>query len=223
MALSGYYRTALSFLCRLPVTPEWSPMNHQIDELINRIKELEEELEVELKKRREEFQFVIEEKRVRFAEEVARQQRRLKSGLFRYLAESRPLNVLTAPLIYSGLAVFFLLDMFLTFYQTVCFPIYGIPRVRRSEYLVFDREDLPYLNIIEKFNCFYCAYGNGLAGYFREIAARTEQYWCPIKHARRIKAAHSSYARFFEYGDAESYRKGLERLRREYKKEKGDN
>jgi hypothetical protein len=197
-------------------------MNHQIDELISRIKELEEELEVELKKRREEFHFVIEEKRVRFAEEVARQQRRLKSGLFRYLAESRPLNVLTAPVIYSGLAIFILLDLFLTFYQTICFPIYGIPKVIRSEYLVFDREDLPYLNIIEKFNCFYCAYGNGLAAYFREIAARTEQYWCPIKHARRIKAAHSSYARFFEFGDAESYRKGLERLRTEYKKEQGD-
>ena len=88
--------------------------------------------------------------------------------------------------------------------------------------MVFDREDLPYLNIIEKFNCFYCSYGNGLAAYFREIAARTEQYWCPIKHARRIKPAHSSYARFFEYGDAESYRKGLERQRKEYSKEKGD-
>jgi hypothetical protein len=196
-------------------------MNHQIDELISRIRELEEELEVELKKRREEFNFVIEEKRVRFAEEVARQQRRLKSGLFLYLVESRPLNILTAPLIYSGLVFFLLLDLFLVVYQAVCFPIYGIPRVRRSEYLVFDREDLPYLNIIEKFNCFYCSYGNGLAAYFREIAARTEQYWCPIKHARRIKAAHGRYPRFFEYGDAESYRKGLERLRVEMEKEKG--
>jgi len=197
-------------------------MNRQIDELIIRIKELEEELELELKKKREEFHFVIEEKRVRFAEEVARQQRRLKSGLFRYLVESKPLNVLTAPVIYSGLAIFALLDLFLTIYQFICFPIYGIPRVRRSEYLLFDREDLPYLNIIEKFNCFYCSYGNGLAAYFREIAARTEQYWCPIKHARRIKAAHSSYARFFEYGDAESYRKGLERLRGEFEKQKRD-
>lgn len=197
-------------------------MNRQIDELITRIKELEEELELELKKKREEFHFVIEEKRVRFAEEVARQQRRLKSGLFRYLVESKPLNVLTAPIIYSGLAIFVVLDLFLTIYQSICFPIYGIPRVRRSEYLFFDREDLPYLNIIEKFNCFYCSYGNGLAAYFREIAARTEQYWCPIKHARRIKAAHSSYARFFEYGDAESYRKGLERLRGEFEKQKAD-
>jgi hypothetical protein len=192
-------------------------MNRQIDELILRIKTLEEELEAELKKKRDEFQFIIDEKRVRFAEEVAKQQRRFKTGLFRYLIESRPLNVLTAPLIYAGFVPFILMDVFITLYQTVCFTIYGIPKVKRSEYMVFDREDLPYLNIVEKFNCFYCSYGNGLAAYFREIAARTEQYWCPIKHARRIRSAHSRYPRFFEFGDAESYLKGLERIREEFK------
>ena len=195
-------------------------MSHQIDELIQRIKELEEELETEFRQKREEFHFIIEKKRVLFAEEVARQQRRLKTGLFRYFAESRPLNILTAPIIYSGFIPFVFLDFFLFLYQTICFPIYGIPKVKRSEYLVFDREDLPYLNIIEKFNCFYCSYGNGLAAYAREITARTEQYWCPIKHARRIKAAHDRYPRFFEFGDAESYQKGLERLRKEYEKGK---
>jgi hypothetical protein len=122
MTLSVYSRTRHRFLCGLPVIRELSPMSRQIDELINRIKDLEEELGLELKKRREEFHFVIEEKRVRFAEEVTRQQRRLKSGLFRYLVESRPLNVLTAPLIYSGLAVFLLLDLFLTFYQNGLLP-----------------------------------------------------------------------------------------------------
>ncbi len=196
-------------------------MPHRIDELISRIRELQEELEAEFNQRREEFHFIIEEKRVRFAEEVARQQRRLKTGLLRYLIEARPLNVLTAPVIYSGFVPFILLDIFLSLYQAICFPIYGIPKVRRAEYLIFDREDLPYLNLIEKFNCFYCSYGNGLMAYGREIAARTEQYWCPIKHARRIKAAHERYPRFFEYGDGESYQKGLERLRREYEK-KGD-
>jgi hypothetical protein len=190
-------------------------MPYQIDELIRRIKELEEELEQELLKKREEFQFVIEEKRVRFAEEVARQQRRFKTGLFCYIIEARPLILLVAPLIYAGLIPFFLLDLFLSLYQSLCFPVYGIPKVLRSDYFFYDREDLPYLNLVERLNCLYCSYGNGLAGYFREIAARTEQYWCPIKHARRIKAAHSRYPRFFEYGDAESYRKGLERLRGE--------
>lgn len=192
-------------------------MNRQIDELIQKIRTLEEELEAELKIKRDEYQFFIDERRVRFAEEVARQQRRFKTGLFRYLIESRPLNVLAAPVIYSGFVPFVLLDCFITFYQAICFPLYGIPKVKRSEYMVFDREDLPYLNIIEKFNCFYCSYGNGLASYFREIAARTEQYWCPIKHARRIRSAHSRYPRFFEFGDAESYLKGLERIREEFK------
>ncbi|MBT0664188.1 hypothetical protein KI809_07720 [Geobacter pelophilus] len=193
-------------------------MPHQIDELIRRIKELEEELEAELKQKREEFQFSIEKKRVRFAEEVARQQKRLKTGLVHYLLQSRPLNIITAPIIYFGFIPFGMLDLFLSLYQAFCFPIYGIPKVKRGEYLVFDREDLPYLNVIEKFNCFYCSYGNGLFAYAREIAARTEQYWCPIKHARRIKAAHDRYPRFFEFGDAESYSKGLERLRKEYDK-----
>jgi cellulose synthase/poly-beta-1,6-N-acetylglucosamine synthase-like glycosyltransferase len=192
-------------------------MNRHIDELIERIKTLEEELESEFKTKRDEFQFIIDERRVHFAEEVARQQRRFKTGLFTYLIRSRPLNVLTAPLIYSGFVPFLLLDVFITVFQTICFPIYGIPKVKRSEYLLFDREDLPYLNLIEKFNCFYCSYGNGLAAYFREIAARTEQYWCPIKHARRIKTAHSRYPNFFEFGDAESYLKGLERIRKEFK------
>jgi len=189
-------------------------MNQNVDELIRKMRALEDELEVEYRQRRESFDFIIKEKRVRFAEEVAAQQRCLKSGLFRYLAESHPLNVLTAPVIYGGFLPLVLLDLFFMFYLVVCFPIYGIPKVNRSEYFIFDREDLPYLNVIEKFNCFYCAYANGLAGFAREISARTEQYWCPIKHARRIRAAHGRYPRFFEFGDAESYRKGLERLRR---------
>lgn len=192
-------------------------MANQIDELIRRIKELEEELEAEFRLKRDEFQFIIEKKRIRFAEEVARQQRRLKTGWLRYMLEAKPLNILTAPVIYSGFIPFLALDLFLMAYQTFCFPIYGIPKVKRSDYLVFDREDLPYLNVIEKFNCFYCSYGNGLFALAREIGARTEQYWCPIKHARRIKTAHNRYPRFFEYGDAESFSKGLERLRKEYK------
>jgi hypothetical protein len=190
-------------------------MNGKINELILKMQALEEELEVEYKNKREQFDFIIKEKRVRFAEEVARQQRRFKTGLFSYLREARLLNVLTAPIIYAGFIPFMLLDLFLVIYQAVCFPIYGISKVIRAEYMVFDREDLPYLNVIEKFNCFYCSYGNGLIAYGHEIAARTEQYWCPIKHARRIRDAHGRYPRFFEFGDAESYQKGLERLRQE--------
>jgi len=185
----------------------------RIDELIERIEELEEEVQLEFDERRTKFGFIVEEKRIRFAEDVARLQRTSKTGTWRYFADARPVTWLTAPVIYFGLVPMLGLDLFLVIYQAICFPVYRIPKVKRSEYMALDRGDLPYLNPIERWNCFYCGYANGLAGYFREIAARTEQYWCPIKHARRIRAAHDHYPGFFEYGDAESYKLGLRRLR----------
>ena len=39
-----------------------------------------------------------------------------------------------------------------------------------------------------------------------EIAARTEQYFCPIKHAHRLAQTHSRYGKFLPYGDARAYR-----------------
>lgn len=197
---------------RPPTDQALKNMPSQIDELLARIKVLQDELEEEYRLRRAEF----EEKRLRFAEELLRQQRRSKVGLFRFLRQTRLLVALTSPIIYAGWIPFLLMDLFVTIYQWVCFPVYRIPRVRRSDYIVFGREDLPYLNLIEKFNCFYCSYGNGVAAYTREVAARTEQYWCPIKHARRIRSAHERYPGFFEYGDAEAFRQGLTRLRRQY-------
>jgi hypothetical protein len=187
-------------------------MKQQLDELIARIALLQEEIEEEYRQRREDF----EQRRRELAGELLRQQRRYKVNLFRFLRRTRVLVALTAPVIYLGWIPFLLMDLFVTLYQSVCFPVYRIPKVRRSDYIVFDREGLPYLNIIEKFNCFYCSYGNGVAAYTREVAARTEQYWCPIKHARRITAAHDRYPAFFDYGDAEAFRQGIERLRKQY-------
>ena len=58
---------------------------------------------------------------------------------------------------------------------------------------------------------------NGILGYFTEIAARTEQHWCPIKHAGCVEnAAHSRYKKFIDYGDAEKYRRQIETIRRSY-------
>ncbi len=187
-------------------------MKTHIDELLARINLLQDELEEEYRRAREDWAG----KRAELAEEFARQQRRYKTGLFRFLVRSRFLVLLTAPIIYAGWLPFLLIDLFVTIFQFVCFPIYRIPRVRRADYFVFDRADLPYLNLIERFNCFYCSYGNGVAAYVREVAARTEQYWCPIKHARRLRAAHDRYPQFFDYGDGEAFKQGLQRLRRQY-------
>jgi hypothetical protein len=197
-------------------------MNPNVDELLQRMQALREELEAEFKKKREEIEFVMQGKRLHFAEEVQQRQRLYRIGLLRYLRDARWLVLLTAPVIYSGFAIFALMDLFVTLYQALCFPVYGIPKVRRRDYLIFDRTDLPYLNAIERFNCFYCSYGNGVASYLREVAARTEQYWCPIKHARRVLGAHDRYPDFFEFGDAESFRQGLERLRAQHAREAND-
>jgi hypothetical protein len=126
------------------------------------------------------------------------------------------LTVLTAPVIYAGLLPMLLLHLFLAVYQAVCFSAYGIPKVKRSDYLVYGRGRLEYLNWIERLNCEYCSYGNGLAAYFREISARTEQHWCPIKHARRVKSPHSRYSRFVDYGDAEAYRRRAGHVRNDF-------
>lgn len=120
---------------------------------------------------------------------------------------------MTAPIIYTLIIPIALLDLSVTFYQAVCFPLYGISKVRRRDYMVFDRHHLAYLNGIEKLNCTYCSYANGLIAYVREVAARTEQYWCPIKHAERISDAHDRYPEFVDFGDAEAYHGRARQLR----------
>lgn len=190
-------------------------MNQKIKELLDRIRQIEDEIELEMERRRAELHIDFEKKRVRFEREVLEQQRRFKMGLFKYLRRAKLRHVVTAPIIYSVLFPMLLIDLFVTVYQYTCFPLYGIPRVRRKDYFVYDRAYLGYLNIIEKINCGYCSYGNGLISYIREIVGRTEQYWCPIKHARRVLHAHPYYDGFVDYGDAEIYRQELKRLRAE--------
>ena len=75
---------------------------------------------------------------------------------------------------------------------------------------------LAYLNIIEKINCIYCGYFNGLIAYVQEVAARTEQYWCPIKYARRVSYMHGRYHKFLEFGDGKGYKERLEQLRSDF-------
>lgn len=123
------------------------------------------------------------------------------------------LTVITAPLIYSLIVPLLLLDLWASSYQQLCFRIYGVERVRRSAYVIVDRHRLPYLNLVGKLNCAFCGYGNGVLAYVREIASRTEQYWCPIKHALRISDPHQRYYEFLEFGDAEGYRTRLAAFR----------
>ena len=188
-------------------------MNDNVARLVQHMRALEEELEAEFDKQRRQFHYRIERNRVRFEAQARDYQRRLRKGVLRYLAGMELRDLIAAPFIYAMIVPFVLLDISLAIYQLVICKAYGIPRVRRSDFIVIDRHNLAYLNGIEKLNCVYCGYGNGLASYAKVIASRTEQFWCPIKHARRVAQPHSRYPRFFDYGDADSYREGLEALR----------
>jgi hypothetical protein len=191
-------------------------MNPKIGDILERMRSLELELEKELESTRQNFRYQLVNRKVRFERDILEQQKKLRASLLKYILFARPVHLLTAPIIYAVAIPLVLLDLMVTLYQAVCFPLYGIPKVKRSDYLVFDRHHLAYLNLLEKLNCFYCSYANGLIPYFAEIVGRTEQYWCPIKHAQRSRAPHSRYKLFSEYGDAEGFRRDLEKMRKNF-------
>jgi len=177
--------------------------------ILTRIRELQDELEEELARRRATFRYGFENGRVVFEAGMRRRHREMKVRFATFLRRARPMTIVTAPVIYAMIVPFVLLDLFVTVYQAVCFPAYGIDKVRRRDFIVVDRHHLAYLNMVQKLNCVYCGYCNGLIGYVQEIAGRTEAYWCPIKHASRVGAHHAYYAQFVDYGDADGFEDGL--------------
>lgn len=180
---------------------------------LSRIRMLQEEMEEEFRRRREYFRYRFEGGRVVFETEVKRQHRSFRVRLSTFLRRTRPLTVLTVPLIYSLILPLALLDLFVSLYQAICFPAYGIEKVNRADFTRIDRHHLAYLNALQKLNCVYCGYANGLIGYVQEIAGRPEAFWCPIKHAARIGVYHAYYAQFVDYGDAEGFEPCLEESR----------
>lgn len=119
--------------------------------------------------------------------------------------------VLTAPIIYGLIAPIALLDAAVWIYQRICFPFWRIPTVDRRRYVILDRHRLPYLNRLQKLNCTYCAYTNGVLAYVTEVAARTEEFFCPIKHRTPPDGRHSRYDTFVPFGDAAGFRERQDR------------
>lgn len=188
-------------------------MNDRITQLLIQIAALEDELRIAVHDQESRMFFSIRGRRVEFEHSIKTAHQKLKKSVFKWLVTNRPQNLITGPIIYSMVLPMMVLDLLVTLYQWTCFPIYGITKVQRANYIVFDRHHLRYLNLIEKFHCTYCEYGNGLMSYMAEILARTEEYFCPIKHAHKILGTHNRYNRFLDYGDAADYEKKLEEFR----------
>ena len=116
-------------------------------------------------------------------------------------------HTLCLPFIYLGIIPIVILDIFLELYHQVCFRLYGLPLIKRSSYIKIDRHRLSYLNVIDKFNCAYCGYANGLMNYAVKIVGKTEEYWCGIKHKKYkdfIEPEH--HKNFTEYGDEKGFK-----------------
>jgi hypothetical protein len=188
-------------------------VREEIRRLADSIRATEKQLEVALAQRRLELNYTLDRGKARFEQALLERQRLVRTRLSSYLLATRPVMFLVAPVIYALIVPLVLLDLSVAVYQLVFFRACGMQRVVRGDYMAFDRSQLAYLNALEKLNCAYCSYANGLLAYVREVAARTEQYWCPIKHARRVLGAHGRYGGFTDFGDADAYRQELERLR----------
>src|SRR3990172_1232601 len=158
-------------------------MNARMRHILEQINALENELRTVLHEQETRLLYQINGKRIEFEDSVKETHRKLKMGVFRWFLTVRPQQLLTAPIVYGLIIPLVFLDICVTIYQATCFPIFRIAKARRSNYIVIDHQHLAYLNIFEKFHCIYCSYSNGLLAYACEIAARTEQFFCPIKHA----------------------------------------
>lgn len=188
-------------------------MTERMQDLASEIVRLQSELDREIQARRKVLGWRLKQGLVEFEQGITTEHRRLRMSVTKFLAGASIGVILAAPVIYSVIVPLLLLDIWASLFQAICFRVYRIPRVRRSQYIVFDRQHLAYLNWIEAFNCVYCGYANGVLAYVREIGARTEQYWCPIKHALKVRDPHLRYYEFLEYGDADGYRGRLEQFR----------
>ena len=120
-----------------------------LDDLRAQIAALRTEVEKELADSRERLRYTLKRGRATFSRDTKREHRVLRLGLARFFREARLSVVLTAPFIYSLIVPFVLLDLFVTVFQAVCFPVYGIAKVKRADHIVFDRHLLAYLNPIE--------------------------------------------------------------------------
>lgn len=195
-------------------------MSNNDHTIIQRITDLEDEFENYLAEQRRKFGYSLNKGRAVFEEATRKRHLKLRKTVQASLEDARIRNLIAAPFIYSVVFPIALLDIFVSLYQAICFRLWNIRRVKRAMFVVIDRHRLPYLNLIQKLNCVYCGYANGVLAYSGEIASRTEQYWCPIKHSLRIKHPHKRYYDFLEFGDGEELEQRVKDIRGAIRSEK---
>ncbi|MEA1954358.1 MAG: hypothetical protein U9O24_08210, partial [Campylobacterota bacterium] len=188
--------------------------------MLEEIEAMKLKLMEEIAQQEKEISYEIENGYIKFEKDILATQKKHMKHLLAYFREMPFLHLLSSPIIYAMLIPAVIFDLLLFIYQQTIFRIYKFKFVKRSDYILFDRQYLGYLNPIEKLNCMYCSYFNGLMQYASAIAARTELYFCPIKHAKKVAYEHQHYHKFFTYGDEDAYQEKLEALRKKFQTDK---
>ncbi|MDD2487064.1 MAG: hypothetical protein PHS92_01745 [Candidatus Gracilibacteria bacterium] len=180
-------------------------MKSRISEILEKIDRLKQDLYKEYERLSSNYDFFIKNKKIIFSEKIKSYQKSRKENLFHYIFTADIRNILSMPFIYGMIFPAVFLDLFLTLYNFTALPLYGIPGVKRKDHFIYDRRFLKYLNLLQKLNCLYCAYMNGLFSFATEIGARTEQYWCPIKHAIKNDSEHKYFKYYADFGDTDGF------------------
>jgi len=194
-------------------------MRDKIRQLLIDIRNKKEELKKEYSKIKEKYGFKLRWWKVIWNEEKKKELKKYKKSILSSIFTTGFREILSIPFIYAMILPAFVLDICLFIYQQTALRLYGIPLVKRSDYIVFDRKKLPYLNFLQKINCIYCSYFNWLMQYAVEVAWRTEKYWCPIKHAKKKYWEHNWEIYFADYWDAQWFKKTFCNVKEFYKKE----
>lgn len=114
----------------------------------------------ELFQKRKDFKTQMTQKKVELTRELKDWQKEFKTNLLKYVFTAKVRHLLSAPFIYAPFPFLVILDLVIEIYHRICFKLYRLPYVKRSDYIIIDRHKLAYLNLIEKINCCYCGYGN---------------------------------------------------------------
>jgi len=197
-------------------------MKDTIRDILAKIESLNNDLREEYDRLSKEYGFYIEKKKVIFLDQFKRKNKTFKFPTWRYVIPTNIRHFLSMPFIYGMIIPAVLLDIALTIYQWTAFSLYRIPRVQRKDFFIYDRRYLDYLNLVQKINCLYCSYVNGLFAYAVEIGARTERYWCPIKSAHKPRFSHGWYKDFADYGSPEEWTMKISENEKVFKDAYGD-
>ena len=192
-------------------------LKKEYNELFNKYNKKKENFLKEYNNFKEKYEFKIVWNKIIWNKQRVKELKKQKKSTWDSIFSATIREILSIPFIWMMIIPAIFLDICLFIYQNTAIRLYKIPLAKRSDYIVFDRWQLAYLNWIQKIDCIYCSYFNWLMQYTVEVAWRTEKYWCPIKHVAKKHWYHNWEDYFAEYWDSEWFKKVFWSIE-EYKK-----